>query len=1069
MENKKSLSCACQWTPEEVVALLTRWADESVQEQLLSAVRNERVFIKLSSELDALGFIKTSTQCRWKIKKLKQEYKKIKDDKNKNASTCLRRRWFAIMDSVLGHQPSGTLLESGLVMNSQNILESTPDAPPEEEDPDKSPSSWMPDEVHSLFSHHSGTSGSGGINSASRLLESADSPQKAEDYDESPFRWTPEEVHALLTLWADRSVQEQLLSSVRNERVFTKLSSELAALGFNRSSKRCREKIKKLKQEYHKIKDNNKKRSYNRRRERWFAIMDSVLRHQPSTLVIDSDGNILESTQPDSPQEVKDSDKSPSSWTPDEVHGFLGHRLGTSATMMNSPTMLLESTDSPLEAEHYDESRASWSPEEVHALLTLWADGSVQEQLLSTVRNKRVFTKLSSELAALGSTKTSKQCREKIKKLKQEYKKIKNDTSKNSYNIRGTRWFAIMDAVLSQRTRTSMLLESTQLKSLPEAEDSGPRLTLSSLRLLAPPLRLMSAFLWQVAQQHTVKHFVKLEEFVTLVTEVVPELLSSRQRTQLLLGLRATLVLDLCRNECTADLVTIQPHLDKIHSLTEFSVHKESNDDELEATESNFVELVQTLLEDPSVREHFFQVVFPVHYGPRYDTALRVLVWEFLSRLEELLPVPDFTQTAAWLGAGPSVLEECGHAIFDTEELKTLLQHHQHHGNLKKSYFSYYTADSILSTLSLPPTIRVVIGSEQPSSDKTRDGEERGQPNVDREEEMEERRSEEDWEDEDCNEISYIRQDLEQQEQMGISTAETSALCIPVPSNGFNDDMSSRILACSLCPFNHIEIEKLHQHIRIRHRAEDRKLLCSKESGTDHPFPSSSTKRNPYVPIIKTHKCTHCGKVFKCSKTLKVHIGIHTLPFHCNQCEKRFSSRCGLKKHQRVHTGERPFKCSHCDRKFMCAGSLKWHVRTHTGEHPYCCTICGKTSVQHLARHMRMHAGEKNYLCSICGKAFLSSGELRLHTRSHTGECPYTCKHCGKGFKASCHLTLHMRSHTGERPYPCTLCTKRFTTARGLKRHTLTHTGEKPHQCYKCGKRFSVRGNLNTHLKSHRF
>ena len=66
---------------------------------------------------------------------LKQEYKKIKDDENKNASTGLRRRWFAIMDSVLGHQPSGTLLESGLVMNSQNILESTPDAPPEEEDP----------------------------------------------------------------------------------------------------------------------------------------------------------------------------------------------------------------------------------------------------------------------------------------------------------------------------------------------------------------------------------------------------------------------------------------------------------------------------------------------------------------------------------------------------------------------------------------------------------------------------------------------------------------------------------------------------------------------------------------------------------------------------------------------------------------------------------------------------------------------------------------------------------------------------------------------------------------------
>lgn len=66
-----------------------------------------------------------------------------------------------------------------------------------------------------------------------------------------------------------------------------------------------------------------------------------------------------------------------------------------------------------------------------------------------------------------------------------------------------------------------------------------PGLKLSLLCLLAPPLRLMSAFRWQVARQHILKHYGKLEEFGTLVTEVVPELLSSRQRTQLLLGLRA--------------------------------------------------------------------------------------------------------------------------------------------------------------------------------------------------------------------------------------------------------------------------------------------------------------------------------------------------------------------------------------------------------------------------------------------------------------------------------------------------------------------------------------------------
>ena len=38
------------------------------------------------------------------------------------------------------------------------------------------------------------------------------------------------------------------------------------------------------------------------------------------------------------------------------------------------------------------------------------------------------------------------------------------------------------------------------------------------------------------------------------------------------------------------------------------------------------------------------QNVFPVEYGPDFDTALETLVCEFFTRLEELLPIPDFKQ-----------------------------------------------------------------------------------------------------------------------------------------------------------------------------------------------------------------------------------------------------------------------------------------------------------------------------------------------------------------------------------------------------------------------------------------
>jgi len=38
------------------------------------------------------------------------------------------------------------------------------------------------------------------------------------------------------------------------------------------------------------------------------------------------------------------------------------------------------------------------------------------------------------------------------------------------------------------------------------------------------------------------------------------------------------------------------------------------------------------------------QDVFPVDFGPEYDGALQVLMLDFLSRLEKLLPVPDIQQ-----------------------------------------------------------------------------------------------------------------------------------------------------------------------------------------------------------------------------------------------------------------------------------------------------------------------------------------------------------------------------------------------------------------------------------------
>ncbi|XP_037616507.1 uncharacterized protein zgc:113263 isoform X1 [Sebastes umbrosus] len=236
------------------------------------------------------------------------------------------------------------------------------------------------------------------------------------------------------------------------------------------------------------------------------------------------------------------------------------------------------------------------------------------------------------------------------------------------------------------------------------------------LRLLAPPLQLLSAAVWQVVQQGLVDHYGMLEEFVTMVTELVPELMSYSQRAQLILGLRARLTLEMCRGEHPVDVQTIQPHLDRIKAPVSTAKDHHVTINQVEESEVNFVELVHSLLEDPSERKYFFQEIFPVYFGPKYDAALEMLVWEFISRLEELLPAPDFTQLAALLGDTPSVLGECLQSFFPPEDMKAVLEHHRNLGHFEEKDPRLLPMDDcILSSLSLPPGTKPVTNTTSPA------------------------------------------------------------------------------------------------------------------------------------------------------------------------------------------------------------------------------------------------------------------------------------------------------------------------------------------------------------------
>ncbi|XP_062861055.1 zinc finger protein 883-like [Trichomycterus rosablanca] len=333
-------------------------------------------------------------------------------------------------------------------------------------------------------------------------------------------------------------------------------------------------------------------------------------------------------------------------------------------------------------------------------------------------------------------------------------------------------------------------------------------------------------------------------------------------------------------------------------------------------------------------------------------------------------------------------------------------------------------------------------------------------------------------------------------------------------TNEAGDDATLPVFSCFMCPVFYSTQTYLQKHIRRCHHEEYEKLLDRSGEADHHhhqdlTFPVSSTGQetssevlHPDTPHRGTQKeaysCSECGKSFVQWKGLRRHQRVHTgeKPYQCAQCGKCFTQQSVLQRHQLIHTGEKPHHCTLCGKRFTQQSDLQRHLAIHTGEKPFQCTECGKsyTRQNHLQEHRRLHTGEKTYICLQCGKMFFQRNALTKHQRLHTGknyhcsECgkaftqesslqqhhccpvdekPYQCLLCGKGFPGMYHLMRHQRIHTGEKPFHCEECGKRFTQQSSLQVHQRAHNGEKPYQCIQCGKSFTRKTNLIKHQRIH--
>ena len=64
-----------------------------------------------------------------------------------------------------------------------------------------------------------------------------------------------------------------------------------------------------------------------------------------------------------------------------------------------------------------------------------------------------------------------------------------------------------------------------------------------------------------------------------------------------------------------------------------------------------------------------------------------------------------------------------------------------------------------------------------------------------------------------------------------------------------------------------------------------------------------------------------------------------------------------------------------------------------------------------MKRHERIHTGEKPHFCTFCNMKFSQIGSKIRHERIHTGEKPYACNYCERKFNTNsgkiCHENIH--------------------------------------------------------------
>ncbi|XP_017785435.1 PREDICTED: zinc finger protein 2 homolog isoform X2 [Nicrophorus vespilloides] len=319
------------------------------------------------------------------------------------------------------------------------------------------------------------------------------------------------------------------------------------------------------------------------------------------------------------------------------------------------------------------------------------------------------------------------------------------------------------------------------------------------------------------------------------------------------------------------------------------------------------------------------------------------------------------------------------------------------------------------------------------------------------------------------------------------------------------EHMKTHQTLCEHCNINFDSVEKLMEH-KKDHEVSILVVKNEVEDGMDNEADNYIDETMEPSPenFATSFECEQCEKVFNSKIGLKIHMRKHGgqgSGNSCSICSKTFSKASMMKKHMETthevyeeKNGKKIMECEFCDRKFKYKKSFDHHMSSEHGiaedddedsDTPLSEFVKNSSSMNEedvLTPKIEIQKEEvvddmketikkraKCHECHVCNTKFSRTNHLTRHMTLHRAVLIFKCDKCDKSFATQDFLDKHNEEDHINKPYTCTVCKKTFSRGEHLIRHLKQHmpTITEMLQCSVCMKEFKRSDHLARHIKIH--